>query len=108
MSSPPLFPTPLSPPHIRMSNYRSEYLKKRIRLYTPEKDEEARQGYFEVAKPVFNPSKKLLTLKDLLKEHQLEIRANLLGHGRVPKPANDNYSDKEALAPEDAEGFLNN
>lgn len=98
----------MSPPHIRMSNYRSEYLKKRIRLYTPEKDAEANPSYFEVAKPVFNPSKKLLTLKDLLKDNMLEPRTALIGLARGPKTINDNASDKEALAPEDVEAFLHN
>lgn len=86
-----------------MSNYRNDYLKKRIKLYSPDKEEESSKGYFEVAKPIFNPTKKLLTLKDLLKDKDIQARANLIGQGRVPKTVNENCSEKEALAPEDAQ-----
>lgn len=90
-----------------MSNYRSEYLKKRMRLYSPEKEEENHQGYFDVAKPSFNPTKKLMTLKDLLKDNNFHARANLVAQARGPKSINENSSEKEALAPEDAQPFLN-
>lgn len=55
-----------------MSNYRSEYLKKRIKYFTPEKEGDER-GYFEVAKPLGDPNKKLLTIKDLMIERELEV-----------------------------------
>lgn len=72
-----------------MSNYRNEYLKKRIKLFTPDKQEEG-GDYFDVAKPYGEPTKKFLTIKDLMREKDLDIiqdtnnttAHNMIGHSQ--------------------------
>lgn len=80
--SPPVFPTPLTPPYIRMSNYRHEYLRKRVRVISPELVVPTQEGdhvqtprvkgYFDVVKDAPQGPRKLLTLKELARQKELE------------------------------------
>lgn len=82
LHSPPVFPTPLTPPHLRMSNYRHEYLRKRVRVVSPEIVEpqgpeseplpSKTRGYFDVVKEVPTGPRKLLTLRELARQKELE------------------------------------
>lgn len=81
-----------------MSNYRSEYLKKRIKVYTPEKPDEVR-GYFDVPKYLGGPSKKLLTMKDLYLEKDLPDPAQMIGHSQRPdKPRNRDVANESLVS----------
>lgn len=79
-----------------------------MRFYSPDKDEDFKPGYFDVAKPTFNPTKKLLSLNDLFKHQGPNPNRTLGAQAKDGSDQGDNFSGKGAIGKEDADNLLTN